>query len=69
MAGAGVAHGGLVGASDRTGAYPSTPPLGPWDVAATMFNAVGIAADSHATDPANRPFAITNGKPIAAVYA
>lgn len=68
LAGAGVARGGVVGASDRHGAYPSNLPVGPWDVAATLFHALGVAADSHYADPADRPFAITTGKPIAALY-
>jgi hypothetical protein len=68
LAGAGVARGGVVGASDRNGAYPSTTPVGPWDVAATMFHALGVAPGGHYTDPANRPSAITTGKPIAALY-
>src|SRR5208283_5264439 len=42
MAGAGVAPGGVVGASDRQAAYPQSSPFGPWDVAATMFHALGI---------------------------
>src|SRR5262249_42822265 len=37
MAGAGVAQGGTVGASDRLGAHPQTAPIGPGDIAATMF--------------------------------
>jgi hypothetical protein len=68
LAGAGVARGGVVGASDRNGAYPSNLPVGPWDVAATLFHALGIAADGHYADPADRPFAITTGKPITALY-
>ncbi len=68
LAGAGVTRGGIVGASDRTGAYPSSNSVGPWDVAATMFHALGIAPDSHFTDPANRPYPITTGKPIPALY-
>jgi hypothetical protein len=64
-----VARGGLVGASDRNGAYPSSHAVGPWDVAATMYHALGVAPHAHYTDPANQPIAITIGEPIAAVYA
>jgi hypothetical protein len=69
LAGAGVAGGGVVGSSDRHGAYPSSNAVGPWDVAATMFHALGVAPNGHYTDPANRPFPITRGEPIAALYA
>jgi hypothetical protein len=68
LAGAGVARGGVVGASDRTGAYPQTEPFGPWDVAATMFAALGVDPAGHYTDPSGRPFAITTGRPIGALY-
>ena len=42
LAGAGVARGGVFGASDRIGGYPASHPVGPWDVAATMFAALGV---------------------------
>ncbi len=68
LAGAGVGRGGVVGSSDRTGAYPAGTAYGPWDVAATLFAALGIDPASHYTDPAGRPFPVATGKPIAAVY-
>lgn len=68
LAGAGVGRGGVVGASDRIGAYPSTSPYGPWDVAATLFAALGIDPGTHYTDPADRPYVVSTGKPIAALY-
>ena len=68
LAGAGVVRGGLVGASDRLGAYPSTPPVGPWDLAATMFAALGVDPASHYTDPAGRPFPVATGRPGVGLY-
>jgi hypothetical protein len=68
LAGAGVARGGLVGASDRMGAYPQSEPVGPWDVAATMFAALGIDPGSHYTDSTGRPYALTTGQPIDSLY-
>jgi hypothetical protein len=68
LAGAGVARGGVVGASDRIAAYPKASAVGPWDVAATMFAALGIDPATHAIDATGRPFAITNGWPIREVY-
>jgi hypothetical protein len=64
LAGAGVARGGVYGASDRRGAYPKENAVGPWDVAATMFHALGIDPESHYHDPTGRPYQITAGKPI-----
>lgn len=68
LAGAGVQRGAVVGQSDRLGGEPRSERYGPWDVAATMFNALGLAHDSHFTDSLNRPMATTIGKPIAAAY-
>jgi uncharacterized protein (DUF1501 family) len=68
LAGAGVARGGVVGASDRIGALPVSNPVGPPDIAATMFAALGVDPSGHYTDPTGRPFPITTGKPIAALY-
>jgi len=67
MAGAGVRRGAVYGASDRTAAYPHSQPVGPWDVAATMFHALGVE-ESHYLDPSNRPFPVTVGKPITGVF-
>jgi hypothetical protein len=68
VAGAGVGRGGVVGSSDRIGAYPQSNPVGPWDVAATMFAALGVDPSSHYTDPAGRIFTVTDGKAIHALY-
>lgn len=69
MAGAGVQRGAVVGASDRLGAEPVTERYGPWDVAATMYHALGIDPRGHYTDTLSRPFAITSGRVMEAVYA
>jgi len=64
VAGAGVTRGGTVGTSDRFAGYPTSTPAGPWDIAATMFSALGIDPESHYTDAFSRPFPITIGEPI-----
>ncbi|HEY2415268.1 MAG TPA: DUF1501 domain-containing protein [Pirellulaceae bacterium] len=69
MAGAGVQRGAVVGASDRLGAEPVTDRYGPWDVAATMFHALGIDPRGHYTDTLNRPYAVAGGRVIEAVYS
>jgi len=68
-AGAGVRPGNVVGASDRLGAEPAGERYGPWDVAATMYSALGIDPDRHYTDRLGRPFPLTVGRPIEALYA
>lgn len=67
-AGAGVARGGVVGASDRLGGEPRTKRFGPWDMAATMFSAQGIDPHAHFTDPLGRPFPIATGNVIEELY-
>jgi hypothetical protein len=69
VAGAGVQRGAVVGASDRMGAEPVSDRYGPWDVAATMFHALGIDPRGHYVDPFGRPFPITTGRPMEAIYA
>ena len=69
MAGAGVGRGQVVGASDRSGGEVITDRFGPWDVAATMFHALGIDPSGHYTDPLDRPFPISTGTPMLPIYA
>jgi len=68
LAGAGVAGGNVVGASDSIAAYPRTNPYSPCDLAATMFAALGIDPTTHYHDLSDRPYAISPGRPIADVY-
>lgn len=68
MAGAGVAQGKVIGASDSRGAYPVSNPYGPWDVTATLFNALGIDPHAHYEDLQGRPYALSDGKAIRELY-
>jgi len=68
-AGAGVSRGAVLGASDRLGGEPITDRYGPWDVAATMYSALGIDPRGHYTDTFGRPYLITSGRPIDGLYA
>jgi hypothetical protein len=69
MAGAGVSRGVVVGASDSRGAYPLTNSFGPWDVTATIFAALGIDPATHYYDHFGRPYAMSEGKVMQAIYA
>jgi hypothetical protein len=69
MAGAGVRRGTVLGSSDRLGGEPTSERYGPWDVAATMFSALGIDPSGEFVDSLQRPFPITIGRPIEALYA
>jgi hypothetical protein len=68
VAGAGVQRGAVLGASDRWGAEPAGERYGPWDVAATIFHALGIDPAGHYPDLTGRPMPISHGRPIAALY-
>ena len=68
FAGAGVRGGTVIGATDRHAAYPISAKYGPWDVTATIFHALGIDPSSHFHDSADRPYLISTGQPIAALY-
>lgn len=69
VAGAGVRGGTIVGATDRHAAYPISTKYGPWDVTATIFHALGIDPAGHFYDSSNRPYPISSGQPIAALYS
>ena len=64
MAGAGIAGGQVLGASDRHGAYPATDPLRPHDLTATIFHLLGIDPQGVFYDKNNRPHFLTRGEPL-----
>jgi hypothetical protein len=68
LAGAGIRRGAVYGASDRYAAYPQSNPISPGDLAATLFHALGIAADTHFTDLTNRPHRATTGNPVTGLF-
>jgi hypothetical protein len=68
LAGAGVCRGAILGATDRIAAYPVADRVGPWDVAATIFAALGVDPTSEYLDPVGRPYPISIGTPIAGLY-
>ncbi|HET6426581.1 MAG TPA: DUF1501 domain-containing protein [Planctomycetaceae bacterium] len=58
IAGAGVRGGIVYGESDKDGAYPSTEPLAPERLAATIYHALGIDPEVRLPDPQGRPVSI-----------
>jgi membrane-anchored protein YejM (alkaline phosphatase superfamily) len=64
FSGGGVKTGQVIGATDKTAAYPVTRPHTPGDVAATVFEALGIR-ETRLRDPPNRPVPVLDhGEPI-----
>src|SRR5205823_2299067 len=68
LAGGGISGGKVCGASDARGAYPAERPLTPADVAATIYQALGI--DPHVTlrDAEGRTHVLCEGKPIGELF-
>ena len=65
--GAGVRAGTIFGSSDVQGAYPSRDPVRPEDVAATIYEAMGIPADTEVFTPQRQPHRLIQGQPIRGV--
>lgn len=68
FAGAGVTPGSVVGRSDRQAGYPVSEQFAPWDVTATIFNALGIVPGGNFLDLTERPYAISDGRVITPIY-
>ena len=62
VAGGGIVNGQVIGASDAFAAYPTTEPIAPWDVAATVYHCLGIRPDMEIHDRFGRPFRISRGQ-------
>jgi len=69
LAGGGIRGGQVIGASDKTGAYPSERPTTPADIHATVYAALGYDVRSiHYKDLDGRPIALTEGTPMGELF-
>ena len=64
LAGGGVKGGTVVGASDKNGAYPSEDPQTPENLAATIYQTLGLPKTTAWTDAEARPHFIYHGEPV-----
>lgn len=64
FAGGGVKGGTVIGASDRLGAYPSADPQRPENMAATIYQALGLPRTLVWKDRLERPHHVYHGEPI-----
>jgi hypothetical protein len=64
FAGGGVKGGTVIGASDKNGGYPAEAPQTPENMAATIYEALGIPATSAWHDATNRPHHVYGGEAI-----
>lgn len=66
LAGGGLRHGQVIGSTDARGYGIQDRPVTPSDLAATIFQYLGIPLDAHWTNPQGRPIPIVTegGKPL-----
>lgn len=65
LAGGGIQGGRVIGATDARGEKPAADPVGPEDLAATMYHCLGINPEDEFHTPEGRPIKIVNdGKVI-----
>jgi hypothetical protein len=64
FAGGGLRGGTVVGSSDKIGGYPASSPQTPENMAATIYQALGIPKSAEWQDALHRPHAIYHGEPI-----
>jgi uncharacterized protein (DUF1501 family) len=67
MAGGGIRGGQVYGSSDRSAANPSTNPVSPAEIAATVYHCLGIDPQAHVTDQEGRPLVVSAGEPLNAL--
>jgi hypothetical protein len=69
FAGGGVAGGAVIGSSDKNGAYPLADRQTPENMAATIYQVLGIPKSDMWLDAENRPHHIYYGEPIKGLTA
>jgi hypothetical protein len=68
FAGGGVKGGQVIGKSDRLGAYPVTRSYGPPDLAATIYQALGVDPGTELRDRLGRPLRLCSGEVMTPLY-
>jgi hypothetical protein len=65
LAGGGFQRGQIIGATEKDGGNIKERPVTPGDIAATVYQHMGVPLDATYVDTSGRPhFVIENGKPI-----
>jgi hypothetical protein len=64
LAGGGVVGGRVIGSSDKIGAFPASDPQTPENLAATIYDALGLPSEIAWQDDLGRPHHIYHGEPI-----
>jgi hypothetical protein len=69
LAGGGIHRGYIHGGSDAIGAYPTSDPVSPADLAATVLWSLGISPDTTIHNQVGQPFPVATGRPLTALFA
>ena len=70
FAGAGVRGGQVIGATDKQGSYATKRPVAPADVAATIYEAVGVDPHAWLMHPEGRPVEVLDkGEAVHELYS
>ncbi len=66
LAGGGLRHGQVIGATEKDGGHIKERPVTPGDLAATIYHHMGVPLDATYLEPSGRPrLIVENGRPIA----
>ena len=69
LAGGGLKHGQAVGTTEKDGGQIATRPVSPADLAATIYQHMGVPLDAEYIDGTGRPIPLVyNGKPIVELF-
>ena len=68
LAGGGLRGGQVHGRSDARAAYPTTDPVSPQDLLATLYYALGVDPHTSVEDQQHRPYVLVDGKPLTALF-
>jgi hypothetical protein len=67
LAGGGIRGGQVYGSSDKIAAYPTSPPVSPEDLMATLYHCLGVDPHTVIYDMQHRPFTLVEGQPVTAL--
>ena len=68
FAGGGIRGGQVYGSSDKDATYPSSNPVSPEDMLATVYHSLGINPEATLRDSLNRPHQIVDGRPLTELF-
>jgi hypothetical protein len=69
LAGGGVKRGFVYGASDKTASHPTSNPVSPEDLSATLYHLLGIDPHTEVYTTDKRPVQIATGNPVTGIFA